>query len=87
MGLKRGDQPSGPSGGHTGNEGEGAPQNEIAEGYASQGGRIGIRSSNRDQKKLSLMRFSSTIYGRQEAKRWDATAVLCVVNVERFVEH
>ena len=32
--------------------------------YASQGGRIGIRGSNRDQENLLLMRFSSIIYGR-----------------------
>jgi hypothetical protein len=41
--------------------------------YASQGGRIGIHRSNRDQENLPLMRFSSIIYGRQEAKRWDTT--------------
>jgi hypothetical protein len=29
----------------------------------SQGGRSSIRSSNRDQEKSSVMRFSSTIYG------------------------
>src|SRR5438445_2297562 len=32
--------------------------------YASQGGRIGIRRSNRDQENLLLMRLSSIIYGR-----------------------
>src|SRR6266403_5062992 len=41
--------------------------------YASQGGRIGIRRSNRDQENLLLMRFSSIIYGRQKAQRWDTT--------------
>src|SRR5258706_11780081 len=41
--------------------------------YASQGGRIGISRSNRDQENLPLMRFSSIIYGRQEAHRWDTT--------------
>jgi hypothetical protein len=35
--------------------------------YAPQGRRTGIPSSNRDQKNLPLMRFSSIIYGRQEA--------------------
>ncbi len=46
--------------------------------YASQGGRIGIRRSNRDQENLPLMRFSSIIYGRQKAQRWDATDSLYV---------
>src|SRR5258706_1385011 len=46
--------------------------------YASQGGRIGIRRSNRDQENLPLMRFSSIIYGRQKAQRWDATDSLDV---------
>lgn len=41
--------------------------------YASQGGRISIRSSNRDQENLPVMRFSSIIYGRQRPKRWDTT--------------
>jgi hypothetical protein len=41
--------------------------------YASQGGRISIRSPNRDQENLSVMRFSSIIYGRQGPKRWDST--------------
>src|SRR5258707_7022882 len=41
--------------------------------YASQGRRTRVPSSNRDQKNLPLMRFSSIIYGRQEAKRWDTT--------------
>jgi hypothetical protein len=40
---------------------------------ASQGGRSGIRSSNRDQENSSVMRFSSTVYGSYEAKRWDTT--------------
>src|SRR6202035_2559313 len=43
--------------------------------YASQGRRTRVPSSNRDQKNLPLMRFSSIIYGRQEAKRWDTTDV------------
>ena len=43
--------------------------------YASQGGRISIRSSNRDQENLPVMRFSSIIYGRQRPKRWDTTEV------------
>src|SRR5208337_3144986 len=41
--------------------------------YASQGRRTRNPSSNRDQKNLPLMRFSSIIYGRQKAKRWDIT--------------
>ncbi len=36
---------------------------------------MGIRRSNRDQEDLLLMRFSSIIYGRQEAKRWDNPAL------------
>ena len=34
---------------------------------------MGFRRSNRDQENLLLMRFSSIIYGRQKAKRWDTT--------------
>jgi hypothetical protein len=41
--------------------------------YASQGRRTRLPSSNRDQENLPLMRFSSIIYGRQQAKRWDTT--------------
>src|SRR5271156_6773850 len=41
--------------------------------YASQGRRTRVPSSNRDQENLPLMLFSSIIYGRQEAKRWDTT--------------
>ena len=41
--------------------------------YAPQGRRTGIPSSNRDQKNLPLTHFSSIIYGRQQAQRWDTT--------------
>jgi hypothetical protein len=37
--------------------------------------RVAEPSSNRDQKNLPLMRFSSIIYGRQEAQCWDTTDV------------
>src|SRR4029077_8324294 len=43
--------------------------------YASQGRRTRIPSSNRDQENSPLKRFSSIIYERQEAKRWDTTVM------------
>ena len=55
--------------------------------YASQGGRTGIRSSNRDQENSSLMLFSSIIYGSQEAKRWDTTGILCIITKLEFFQH
>jgi hypothetical protein len=42
---------------------------------ASQGRRTRAPSSNRDPRNLPLMRFSSIIYGRQGAKRWDSTVL------------
>src|SRR5260370_2392114 len=50
--------------------------------YASQGGRIGIHSSNRDQEDLPVMLFSSIIYGSQEAKRWDTSDPQQVLKIE-----
>ena len=46
--------------------------------YASQGGRIGIRRSNRDQENLPVMLFSSIIYGNREPRRWDTTEFLSI---------
>jgi hypothetical protein len=34
---------------------------------------MGFRRSNRDQENLLLIRLSSIIYGRQDAKRWDTS--------------
>ena len=53
--------------------------------YASQGRRTRIPSSNRDQENSPLKRFSSIIYERQEAKRWDTTDIEQIItSVERL---